>query len=76
MSTEIPKGSRFVSCLYDRRVVGTNRKTGKPVPPPFSVSYMCPPETVATARSMLEFMNGRLGWLGEIVENPIVKEDF
>lgn len=75
MSDYMPKGSRFVVVHFDQSVVPIHPKTGDRMPPPEDIVALCKPEAVGWVRARLASLVSSTGWLAEIQEEPLYKEE-
>jgi hypothetical protein len=71
----MPKGSMFVVVDFDQSVVPTHPKTGERMPPPESIVALCKPEAIGWTRARLSSLVSSTGWLADIHEEPLYKED-
>lgn len=74
-SDEMPRGSKFVSLIFDRSVVPRHPKTGERIPPPDSLSALCRPDSIGWTKARLIALVNSTGWRADLEESYLWKED-
>ena len=75
MADYMPGGSTLVVAHFDQSVVPSHPKTGERMPPPEDIVALCKPEAIGWVRARLATLITSTGWLADIHEEPLYKED-